>query len=406
MRTPPAIPTVCTMTADKANRQRAPLRVSLTLVAAALLAALLVGLGAAWSLLSNLPQQSGGTMTVPASGLRFVFGSGALRDDLLQVNEFADGYALLSSGPVKFQAESFRVLKYTWRPRQPGQEAAFFWRRAADPKNVSRTDITIPGTRTLDLSTEPDWSGEILEIGYLVAGDDSLPVAIGATGLFPDSLAVRLQLTWKAWSGFEAWSQRSINFLSGGEDRQTLSLPLLVAAWFCITLAIIGLLRWTGVITGARPMLLAAGGLFLIAWMVLDLRWSVNNIRQVQAALDTRWHADEQQRLGMALDGDIFRYVQRLKTTVLGQRNARILIVGDQDAGDYYLQRAKYHLLPHSAHVARGFVKGLRPRSLDFVIFFGQPANISHVPGWNAAWRKSLVQVDSGEWGEVYRVRK
>lgn len=394
------------MTAEKANRRRAPVRGSIMLVVSALLAAVLVGLGAAGFLSWNLPPQSGAPLTVPASGLRFVFGSGAVNDDLVQVSEFADGYALLSSGQIKFRADSFRVLRYTWLPKQSGQEAAFFWRRADDPGNVSRTDITIPGTHIIDLTAEPDWSGEILEFGYFVAGGESMPVAVGETRLSPDSLGIRLRLTWKAWSSLEDWSQQSINFLHGGNDRQVISLTLLVAAWFCVTLTIIGLLRRVGVNTAGRHMLVVAGGLFLFAWMLLDLRWSVNNARQARAALETRWHADEQQRLGMALDGDIFRYVQRLKTSVLGRENARILIVGDQDAADYYLSRTKYHLLPNSALVARGFVKGLAPQSLDFVIFFGQPANISHVPGWSAAWQNSLVRVDSGEWGEVFRVRK
>jgi len=394
------------MSADASATPRVSARVSLIFVAAALLAAALVALGALLFLARDLPQQSGGRLTVPVSGLRFVFGSGAASGNLLQVNGFADGYALLSSGPQKFQAADFRVLKYTWLPQRTSQEAAFFWRRADDPGNVSRTDITIPGTQTIDLATETGWLGEILEIGFLVAGDDSSPVAIGETELLPDSLAIRLQLAWKAWSSVEGWSQHSINFLYGGNERQAVSLPLLAAAWCCLTLSIIGLLRWMGVFNGSRQMLLIAGVVFLLAWMLLDLRWAVNNVRQASLALDTRWHADEQQRLGMGLDGDVYRYVQRLKTSVLGHQNARILIVGDADAADYYLQRAKYHLLPHSANVARAFAKGLAPESLDYVIFFGQPDNMTKVPGWGPAWKTSLVKVDSGEWGEVFRVQK
>ncbi len=394
------------MTADTDARQRASLRVALSLLVAVLLAAAVVGVGTVMSLSRNLPAQTGGALTIPADDLRFVFGSGTSSDNLVQVNGFADGYALLSSGALKLRAENFRVLKYTWLPQQANQEAAFFWRRADDPGNVSRTDIVIPGTQIIDLETEPDWSGEILEIGFLVAGGDSMPVTIGETELTPDSLGIRLQLTWKAWSSFEGWSQQSINFLYGGADRQAISLPLLVAAWFCLAVAIAGLLWRMRVFSGGRQMLMIAAGLFLFAWMLVDLRWTVNNVRQVRSALDTRWPADEQQRLGMGLDGDIYRYMQRLKTAIPGERSTRILILGDEDTADYYLQRAKYHLLPHSANVARGFVKGLAPQSLGFVIFFGQPANIANVPGWNPAWQNALVRVESGEWGEVYRIRK
>ncbi|RLA51203.1 MAG: hypothetical protein DRQ98_11825, partial [Gammaproteobacteria bacterium] len=81
-----------------------------------------------------------------------------------------------------------------------------------------------------------------------------------------------------------------------------------------------------------------------------------------------------------------------------------ILILGDENAIDYYLLRAKYHLLPHSVNVVGRLPKKLVPENLNFVIFFGQPAGITKVRGWKPSWQKSLVQVDQGEWGVVYRV--
>ena len=81
------------------------------------------------------------------------------------------------------------------------------------------------------------------------------------------------------------------------------------------------------------------------------------------------------------------------------------LTIGDESAIDYYLLRAKYHLLPHSVDVAGHFAKELVPETLDFVIFFGEPINITKVSGWNQSWRSSLVKVDSGQWGAVFRVQ-
>ena len=381
-------------------------RASLALAAAALLAAAVVALGTVLFLSRDLPEQTGETLTFPVSGLRFVFGSGAVSDDLMQVKEFADGYALLSSGPLKLQADSFRVLRYTWLPQQVNRETAFFWRRADDPENVSRTDITIPGTQIVDLRNDPDWSGEILEIGFLVAGENSKPVAIGESVLLPDSLGTRLQLTWKAWSGFEAWSQRSINFLYGGAYPQPVFLTPLVAACLCITLTIVAFLPGMGINTGSRRMFLTAGSLFLIAWMLLDVRWTANNIRQARVALETRLHADEQQRLDSGLDGEIYQHVQKFKALAQGKEFARVLIIGDDNIVDYYLYRAKYHLLPYSARVARRFSRKLPPEALDFVIFFGDPANLVNVPGWKRSWQNSLINIDTEDWGMVFQVQK
>ena len=385
---------------ESTRRSGAPPRLS-ALVTAAILAIITVVTGTIIFLTKDLPKESANTLQYPATELKFAFGSGSSSQDMMQVNEFANGYALLTSGPVSIQATNQRVLRYTWLPPQMPQEAAFFWRVADDPQNVLRTEITARGTHLIDLSTEPKWQGEITEIGFLVAGDNGEPVQVGETTLLPDSLKIRLHLAWRAWVSFEEWSQQSINFLYGGDYRQVIALPLLVTLWLFFTLFILWLFQRFGKGIGSRQPLMIAGMLYLLAWVLLDLRWTSNNIRQVQVSLG---QTNEQQRLSSDLDGEIYQYVQRLKSTVLGSQNARILIIGDESAIDYYLLRAKYHLLPHSVNVAGNFAKELAPKSLDFVIFFGQPTSITKVPGWNKTWQQSLVKVDSGNWGAVYRI--
>ena len=371
---------------------------------AALLAITVVVAGTVAFLSRGLPDQTGETLQYPAAGFIFAFGSGHPVGDRMSVDEFANGYALLSSGPVSIQAEQQRVLSYTWLPPELPQEAAFFWRRSDDAQNVLKTEITLPGTHLIDLSTEPDWQGEITEFGFLIAGVNGKAVAIGETILIPDSLNTRLQLSWRAWSTFEQWSQQSINFIQGGDYRQIVSLPLLVASWLLITILLFWLFTRFGKPIGTRQLLITAGLISLLAWVLLDIRWSANNLRQIQLSFHMQSQTADQQRSSIDLDGKIYQYIQRLKSEVLGDQAARILILGDESAIDYYLLRAKYHLLPHSVDVAGRFAKELAPASIDFVIFFGQPGSITKARGWNPSWQKSLVQIDQGEWGVVYRV--
>lgn len=204
---------------------------------------------------------------------------------------------------------------------------------------------------------------------------------------------------------FEEWSQQSINFLHGGDYRQVVALPLLVSAWLVLTLLFLWSFQRIGKKIGVRQFLMTASMLFLVAWIFLDLRWATNNLRQASLSIDSQWQGDEQQRLSNDLDGEIYQYVQRLKSTVLGNQNARILIIGDESAIDYYLLRTRYHLLPHSVSVAGRLTKELAPETLDYVIFFGQPANITKVSGWSKNWQRSLIKIDSGNWGAVYRVK-
>jgi hypothetical protein len=183
-------------------------------------------------------------------------------------------------------------------------------------------------------------------------------------------------------------------------------MPLLVASWFCLTLLFAWVFQRFGAKISARQFLAAACMLYMCAWMLLDVRWTANNLRQIHYSLETRWRADEQQKLSSELDGGIYQYVQRLKAATLGNKNARILVIGNDGAIDYYLLRAKYHLLPHSVNVAGGFAQETTPDTLDFVIYFGAPDEIDKVPGWNQTWQNILVNVDNSEWGAVFRVRK
>jgi len=379
-------------------------RKTVKLLVAALLALIVVVAGTVAFLSKGLPQHVGETLKYPATDFKFAFGSGHPAADRMLVDEFANGYALLSSGPVSIQAEKQRVLSYTWLPPELLQEAAFFWRRSDDAQNVLRTEITVAGTQRIDLSTEPDWKGEITEFGFLIGGVNGEAVAIGETLLIPDNLNTRMHLTWRAWTTFEEWSRQSINFLYGGDFRQVIALPMLVTAWLLVTLLLFWLFTRAGKPISSRQFLITAGLVALLAWVLLDLRWSANNIRQIQLSLQMQSQADEQQRSSIDLDGEIYQYMQRLKSDVLGDQPARILILGDENAIDYYLLRAKYHLLPHSVNVVGRLAKGLAPDSLDFVIFFGQPGGITKARGWKPSWQNSLEAVDQGEWGMVYRV--
>jgi len=321
-----------------------PERITFRLLVAALLAATVVATGTVVFLSKGLPDQAGKTLQYPATGFNFVFGSGHPAGQRMLVDEFADGYALLTSGPVSIQADAQRVLVYTWLPPKMPQEAAFFWRRSDDAQNVLRTELTVAGMGLIDLSGESGWRGEITEFGFLMAGDNGEAVEIGDTLLEPDNLTIRLRLMWNAWTSFEKWTQKSINFLYGGDKHQVVALPILVVAWLLSTLLLLWMFSRFGKNLHSTRFLMIAGMLFLLAWVLLDIRWTANNLKQIRLSIESNWQTDEQQRSGNDLDGEIFKFVQRLKSDVLDNQTARILIIGDGNAIDYYLQRTKYHL--------------------------------------------------------------
>jgi hypothetical protein len=377
-----------------------------SLLAASLIAALLVFTGTVVFLARGLPGDAVESRRFTATDLDFVMGSGRPDGNHAVIDGFTDGYALLSSGPVKLDAENFRFLRITLN-RLPKDEApAFFWRRSEASADLVQLRLHESGDLLIDLSGQTDWRGEISELGLLFHDDGGEPLVFGPATLRPDSLALRLRLTWDGWTYFEDWSQKSINFLNGGTFDQPVSLPLLVIGWIVSTMVLASLLARRSRRMVFRRLLAGGAAVFLFAWMVLDVRWTANSIMQFSQTTDTYWGVDESERLARGLDGEIYRYIERLKKEVLPERPTRILILGDDRAADFFLQRAKYHLLPHSAYVGRQLAKDLATQRIEFIVFFGKSTGLTKVPGWSPQWQKALNLLDGSAFGEVFVVTR
>ena len=228
---------------------------------------------------------------------------------------------------------------------------------------------------------------------------------LGRISLEPDNLSLRMRRLWDGWTAPEYWSQRSINFLWGGAEQQAVRLPAPVILWFLLALLLTAMLEARSASGRQRAILLSGLAAFLVAWTVLDLRWTVNGVRQALQTSEKYRGANEDERLELGLDGEIYRFVRALKADELPAEPSRILILGDDDAVEYHLLRAKYHLLPHSALVARRVPRGMLPESLDYLIFIGDPSRIDSTAGWNANWNAQLAVARAGKPGTLYRVR-
>jgi hypothetical protein len=127
-------------------------------------------------------------------------------------------------------------------------------------------------------------------------------------------------------------------------------------------------------------------------------------VRQTGQTLRDYRGASEQERLSRGLDGIVYREIARLQARVLSPRPSRILIASDADTLEYFPLRAKYHLLPHSANVVRRLPAGLKPSSLDYLVYFGPADGINSLPGWDPGWERSLRLLDRSEFIQVFEV--
>jgi hypothetical protein len=301
------------------------------------------------------------------AGLDFVAGGGKRAPDRISIERYQDGIALLSTGQVRVDPVAYTQLivdiDAVIDPAEPERAPAFFWRRADQPREVSRLTLDRPGR--FDLSRSPDWRGEIVEMGFFFLDSAGEPVTLLEARLEGRTLGNRLLALPGQWTHFETWSQQSVHFLWGGEARQSLPLTALVAV-FSLLAGLIGVL-----LLGRAGAAVPVTAMLLAGWVVLDARWLGDRFRQAELSL-AWWRASPiEERLAAGEPGTFYAYLDRLKREQLGAEPARIVVVGDPRLEKYFPLRAKYQLLPHSSIVSRRPPAAHRLQTVDYVLFLG-----------------------------------
>jgi hypothetical protein len=327
----------------------------------------------------------------------------------LLINNFKDGYAVLSSGPVKLRSEDHHILRFELdtgdNEIQAEQAPAFFWRQQKRPSRVRR--LTLGNSAVVDLGEAKGWEGEITEIGFLFMDAGEQVAELGQVSLQADNLQSNIDFALQDWSQFEPWTQASVNFLHGGAAGQKLLLPLVLLAWIFATM----LIFWLSGIRSARGLASYGFAILLIAWMILDLRWTANGARQMGDSLASRWASSDHERLLGGLDAQLYPMVRQFQEKIQGEETRRIVIVGDTDRFSYFMMRAKYHLLPDNVLVKQRLTARVSPQTTDYVMFIGDFS--SKGTAWNQvwqqlpmhdSWRDSLQLVDSGALGILFSV--
>ena len=148
------------------------------------------------------------------------------------------------------------------------------------------------------------------------------------------------------WLAFERWNGASINTVTGGADVQDLPLPALLATVVLLSGALVVVAarrrsRATGI--GAPAMV---AGFFLIAWLLLDTRWTLNLLRQERVTVAQYWGKDERERRLAGEDAPVYSFVEKA-LGILPKDPVRVFVAAD---ADYFRGRAAYHLYPHNAY--------------------------------------------------------
>lgn len=335
---------------------------------------------------SQNQQPPANPITIKAEDFRLILGQGEHTDHTLTLQRLtdADKRSVISAGSVSLESSSYPFLQYTVNNFQPGLDLLFFWRTRDNPRQISTAKLywSGDGQTYFNLSKEPEWKGDIIEIGLLIYGDlRSQPLEIIDLWLHPYSAKILLSTIWSEWTAFEGWSQKSINFLPGTAPKSILSPTVATGAWSGLAIFLYGI--WClAVATKTRETpkggIIVPAAIFLIGWISLDIKWQFELFRQLG---DTQYlyagKTTEEKKLS-AEDGDLYAYIQHLKNNVLPATPARIFILHDSKGHNYWRLRAQYHLLPHNI-----YNYGRRPqpeyiRDGDWLLLLGDIEGLSY----------------------------
>jgi SAM-dependent methyltransferase len=292
---------------------------------------------------SSLP-----TLYWTAAELAVTQGSGQPTVDGLRVSApGAQGTAIVSI-QTSFRSAGYAAVRWDTADVPDNVAAALVWRYEYEPGRRFTRALTVEARRLLPitLADDPNWIGRINGLALVVRGNLAQPLLIRGVEAKPMTAVQVLRDRIREWLTFEPWSGESINSRNGGADAQDLPLPFVLAAIVGFALLIYAVIArwWPRSVGPFRPLI--AGGIFVVAWFILDVPWQWNLMRQAHATFERYagmpWH----ERHLAAEDGALFGFIEKVRAK-LPPPPVRVFMAAD---ALYFRDRGAYHLYPYNVY--------------------------------------------------------
>jgi hypothetical protein len=322
------------------------------------------------------------TKSWTAKDLVVVRGSGSLvGDELVVTAPDATGTTIISLN-AHFRSSQYPAIAWIGADFPESASVTMLWNSDYLPNKVNVAPVVVEAgrLRPAQVIGTRRWVGNITGLALTVRGPLPTPLRLRGVVAKPMGALDTLRDRAGEWLAFEGWTGTSINGVVGGADMQDLPLPLLLAAAVALAIAIAhALRRWQPRAIGLGLAGVIASS-FLLAWLVLDARWTWNLARQVAETASRYGGKDSRDKNLAAEDGALYAFIEKARA-VLPQAPARIFVVAD---APYFRGRAAYHLYPHNVYAD---VLGAAPA----------PATAIRPGDWVLVWQHSGVQYDPAQ---------
>ena len=284
--------------------------------------------------------------TWTARDLALTRGSGGLDGDVLVVTAIDPSGLALVALNANFRSSEYPAIAWSATGVSGQSDVRLLWSSDYDASRVNSVPLAVESGRLLpvSLAKDPNWVGRITGIALAIRGPLPQPLRVSGVVAKPMGAVQIVGDRINEWLALENWSGSSINTVTGGAEVQELPLPLLLVTALLLAVALwyVGARRRAGI--AALPWVM--GALFVIAWTVLDLRWTLNLVRQADATATSYAGKDWRERHLAAEDGPLFAFIEKVREK-LPASPARVIVVAD---ADYFRGRGAYHLYPHNVY--------------------------------------------------------
>ncbi|MDX9767796.1 MAG: hypothetical protein RBT51_10685 [Ectothiorhodospiraceae bacterium] len=251
------------------------------------------------------------------------------------------------------------------------------WTRADDPKathsQALQRDAT--GRFVVGLAGHPRWHQRIIGLGIALTGDLSRPVTVSGITLMPRErigIGRMFSQVWKEWAALEGWGWHSVNFVVGGTQGPIMSPVVAVGIWVVLSIGVYLLLARRA---RAGVRMAAIFGIFLVGWLLLDLRWQIDLLHQNRVTWESFAGKSWEEKRAADWDGVLFQAVEDAKRR-MGPEPQRLIIFSTQE--DETIGYIAYHAIPHTALATKPpeDTKGFRPG--DYVLILAPAPGVDY----------------------------
>ncbi len=322
------------------------------------------------------------THVITGSELTIQRGQGqATKEGLLMVKPTPER-EIIALAPLP-SVETDKAWRISWKlvDLSPRQELYLVWISSRKPKDlrVRRLNEEDMAAGYLTMEEDPDWKGQITQLGIMIKGALDKPVLVTSISIARELLtpleAIQDQID--DWIHQEPWSGRSINFHEGTLARHWLTPITAIALWIALSGILYLYLRARRFPATKLPLMTGLALLVLAGWFLLDLRWQWELATRLRDTFHHYVRQPEDDGHRQTPDERVLQAAQSIREA-LPPGPVRLLILSEDPQG-YFSQRLRYHLLPHRSFGTNLLPEQQQVKAGDYIALLSHLGKIRYI---------------------------